>query len=112
MGEQPFPSEGFLQSLRWRWRFDDPVVTALARILEPGDFDDAETGRDILQFFRDGLANPSLDGAARAVLVRVGHVDLNPLPRQPVRHLPATGRWRGAGVGRAARPSPFQSAQR
>src|SRR5438094_630420 len=101
--QQPFGGQRFLKRLRRRRRFDHALVTTRTGILEACRFDHPQTRWDILQFFRHGLANPRLHVTARADLVRLRHIDLHALPRQPARQQPAAGGWRGPSL-RASRP--------
>lgn len=77
MGEQACTGQGFLDRLRGRGRFDDPGVTVRTCVFEPRRFDHAQTRRDIFEFLGNRLADARLQVAARALLVRVGNVDLD-----------------------------------
>jgi len=82
MGEETFAGERFLHGLRRGRGFDDPRVTARTRIFRADRFDDDETRGFVFEFFGTVFADARPRLAARALLLRVGQVDLDPPPRQ------------------------------
>jgi hypothetical protein len=80
--EQPLAGQRLLDGLRRDRRFRHAVMAARARVLQAGGFDHPQTGRHVLEFLGDGLADARLDVATRTDLVGVGHVDLDALAGQ------------------------------
>ena len=80
--EQPFAGERLLDRLRRRRRFDHALVTVRACVLGAHRLDHDETGGLVLELLGDRFADPGLRVAARALLVGVGHVDLDASARQ------------------------------
>lgn len=62
--------------------FDHALEAVGTGVLRADGFDDDETGRFVLEFFGDVLADAGPRVAARALLVGLGDIDLDALPWQ------------------------------
>jgi hypothetical protein len=91
MGQQSFASEGFLQGLWGRRRFDDTLMAVRTGVFRADGFDDDETGRLVFELFGDVLPDARPRVTARALLVGVSDVDLDTTARQVRRQWPPSG---------------------
>ena len=92
MREQAFAGQRFFDRLRRCRRFDHAIMAARARVLGAHRFNDDEARRVVFEFLGDGFTDARFRVATGALLVVVGHVDLDALPRQMRRQWTTTAR--------------------
>ena len=79
--EEAFTGEGLLDGLRRGRGFDHALVTVRARIFGADGLDDDEARRLILELFSHRFPDARFLVAAGALLVGIGHVDLDAVTR-------------------------------